>query len=303
MRRSTRWSPTSWGGFVLDAYLSELARCATVNQFNRLHITLENTLAPAEVCALIDRVRAGGLEVPAPAAHWLARSDELLRGGGRQVQPYLRHRIAEGATMYAATGTAVERAARTLLVAFSGDANRMMMPTALFLQHLAAARHEVLLLVDRTRRFYLGGVAGLGDDLPSTIRRIEAIAAPSRFARAVAFGTSAGGLAAVWAGVELRLARAVSVGGVAPEAVAERVQTQDLDTRGFDEALRRHAHALPEVVLVAGETNLRDTEKALQMAARLPARYVVVPGSTHHNVLWDVWQRGELDGFLADLIG
>lgn len=288
---------------MLDTYLADLARCATVNQFNRLHILLENVLAPAEVTALIDGVRERGLTVPQPAMHWLARLDTLLRANGRRTQPHVRHTIAEGATVYASPGSSAERAGRTLVIAYAGDAGRLMMPIALFLQHCPAERYEVVLLVDRQRSFFLKGVAGLGTDLPATIARIAEMTMPQRYRRAVSFGTSAGGLAAVWTGVALGLARAVSVGGVTPGQVAERVQTQHLGTEGFDEAVRLNAGRLPEVLLVAGERNTRDTEKALEMTSLLPAATVTVPGSTHHNVLWDVWNRGELDGFLERLLG
>lgn len=288
---------------VLDAYLADLARCATVNQFNRLHILLENVLAPGEVTALIDGVRERSLTVPQPAAHWLARLDTLLRANGRRVQPYERHALAEGATAYAAPGTTAERAARTLVIAFTGDANRLMMPIALLLQHCPAERHEFVVLVDRQRSLYLNGVAGLGTDLPSTIARLAEVAAPTRYRRAVSFGTSAGGLAAVWTGVALGLARAVSVGGVTPAQVSERVQTQHLRTEAFDEVVRQNVARLPEVLLVAGERNVRDNEKALAMTALLPAATITVPGSTHHNVLYDIWNRGELDAFLERLLG
>jgi hypothetical protein len=57
---------------------------------------------------------------------------------------------------------------------------------------------------------------GLGDDFPTSIARLRDLCAPSRFGRAISFGTSAGGLATVWAAVALGLTRAVSVGGVTP---------------------------------------------------------------------------------------
>jgi hypothetical protein len=288
---------------MLDAYLADVARCTTVNQFNRLHILLENVIAPAEAAALIDGVRERGLELPQPAAHWLARTDALLRANGRRTQPYARHALAEGATVYAAPGTSAERSGRTLVLAYSGDANRLMMPIALLLQHCPAERYEFVVLVDRKRSLYLAGVAGLGDDLPSTIERLGALTLPSRYRRAVSFGTSAGGLAAVWTGVALGLARAVSVGGVTPDEASERVQTQHLSTDAFDEAIRRNLGKLPEVLLVAGERNVRDNEKVLAMSALLPATRITVPGSTHHNVLYDIWNRGELDAFMAQLLG
>ena len=301
MPRSASWPTTCGSGWVLDKFLEQVGRCTTVNQFNRLRIGIENVFAPAEICALIDGVRERKAEVPEYCARWLANSDESMRGGGRPVQPYVRHSIAPEATIYAAPGTPAERASRTLVVAYTSDADRLFMPISVFLQHVHAATHEVLLLVDLSRCFYLGGVRGLGQDLPSTIRRIDALAAPSRFRRAVAFGCSAGGLAAIWTAIELNFPRAVSVGGIVPESVAGRVQTQQLDTSGLDDAIRRR-FKLPEILLVRGELNKYDTKKALQMADRLPAKHVTVQGAADHNVLYEVWKGGRLGPFLAELI-
>jgi hypothetical protein len=286
---------------LLDKFLDEVGRTSTVNQFNRLRIGIENFFSPAEICALIDGVRERNAAVPDYCARWLEGSDESMRGGGRPVQPYARHTISHEATIYAAPGTPAERATRTMVIAYTSDANRLFMPISVFLQHVPAATHEVLLLLDLTRRFYLGGITGLGDDLPSTIRRIDALAAPSRFRRAVAFGCSAGGLAAIWTAVELGFPRAVSVGGIVPESAAERINTQHFDLSGFDDAVRRRIK-LPEIMLVRGENNNRDTAKALQMADRVPAKHVTVRGASDHNVLYDVWKGGRLDSFLAEMI-
>ena len=286
---------------LLDKFLDEVGRCSTVNQFNRLRIGIENFFAPAEICALIDGVRERNAEVPEYCARWLANSEESMRGGGRPVQPYVRHNVTPEALIYASPGTPAERASRTLLIAYASDAHRLFMPISVFLQHVEAATHEVVLLIDLSRRFFLGGIGGFGNDMPSTIRRVNEIAAPSRFRRAVTFGCSAGGLAAIWTAVELKLPRAVSVGGIVGESVAERVETRHFDMSGFDEAIRRRIK-LPEVMLVRGELNNRDTAKALQMADRLPAQIVTVHGASDHNVLYEVWKGGGLGPFLAQLI-
>lgn len=287
---------------MLDAYLSQAALCKTANEFNGLHIRLEKVLAPAEVCMLIDSVRERGIAVPPASQRWLDGMDTLLRGGGRRVQGYARHVLAEGATAYAAPGDDRARAQRTLVFAFTGGANRLMMPVALFLQHCPAERYEFVVLVDRTRTFYLSGVAGLGEDLPATIERLRALCVPSSFRRVVSFGTSAGGLAAVWTGVALGCERAVSVGGQSPVQIAERYQTQNMNTEGFDVALRS-ATRLPEVLLVVGERAERDREKALTMSALIPATTIVIPGTAHHNVLYDAWKAGSLDALLDQLLG
>jgi hypothetical protein len=247
-------------------------------------------------------VRERAIAVPPESVRWLDAMDNLLRGGGRRIQPYVRHALAEEANVYAAPGSDRVRADRTLVFAFTGDANRLMMPIGMFLQHCPAERYEFVVVADKSRTFYLSGIAGLGSDLPGSIARLRELCPPSRYRRAMAFGTSAGGLAAVWTGVALGLDRAVSVGGVTPVEVAQRHRTQYMRTEGFDEALRR-ATRLPEVLLVVGERNERDNEKALTMTSLLPATTITVPGSPHHNVLYEVWKRGELEDLLGKLLG
>ena len=53
---------------MLDWYIAEIMRRQTANLINQFHIMLENMLAPAEVCALVDESRERGTSLPAPAA-------------------------------------------------------------------------------------------------------------------------------------------------------------------------------------------------------------------------------------------
>lgn len=287
---------------MLDWYVAEIMRRRTANLINQLHIALENMLAPGEVCALVDESRERGTNLPAPAAHWLGRMDTLLRGGGQAVQPYDRRTINKSAAVYAAPGTEAERSDRTVVIAFTGDAHRLMLPIALFLQQCPADRYEVLLLNDLRRSLYLRGIEGFGSDFPETLERIRTLVPAPSNGRIVSFGTSAGGLAAIWAAIGLGLARAVSVGGVTPDEIGERVQTQGLSASGFDEAIRGNAGRLPEVLLVAGEQNERDGRKALSMAGRVPATLISVPDCANHNVLHVLWSRGELGPFLERVL-
>ncbi|MBK6394475.1 MAG: hypothetical protein IPF73_07140 [Betaproteobacteria bacterium] len=142
---------------MLDWSSAEPERCKTANLINRLHITLENIFAPVELCALIDESRERGLDLPPPAAHWLGGVDTLLRGGGPTVQPFERRMINKSAAVYAAPGTEAERSGRTVVVAFTGDAHRLMMPISLLLQQCPADRYEFLMVFDPRRSLYLRG--------------------------------------------------------------------------------------------------------------------------------------------------
>lgn len=287
----------------VERRLDEISRCRTLNEFNRVHIQIEIHCSPAEVCAIIDAVRERGIPLLPNLQRWHAIMDEQLRGSGKGAEPYVRTPVSPGATMYAAPATPAERARRTLVIAFTGIADRLMMPVSSFLQHCPAADHEFLVLFDRSKSNFLAGVAGLGDTLSASIDAMRARIASGGYRRAVTFGTSGGGLAAVWSAVELELERAISVGGVTPSMFALRDGPVPLDASGFEEAVRRHAGRLPETVYLAGEHALHDLEKSREMQALLPTTTLVVPGCDNHNTLHYLRRRGELAPLLARLFG
>ena len=287
----------------VERRLDEISRCRTLNEFNRVHIQIEIHCSPAEVCAIIDAVRERGIPLLPNLQRWHAIMDEQLRGTGGGVEPYVRTPVAPGATMYAAPATPAERARRTLVIAFTGIADRLMMPVSSFLQHCRAADYEFLVLFDRSRSNYLAGVAGVGETLSVSIDALRARIASAGYRRAITFGTSGGGLAAVWTAVELELERAVSVGGATPATLASMDRATPLDASGFEEAIRRHAGRLPETVYMAGEHAQRDREKARETQALLPTTTLVVPGCDDHNTLHYLRRRGELAPLLARLFG
>ncbi|CAG0949511.1 hypothetical protein BURK1_00110 [Burkholderiales bacterium] len=288
---------------MLDHYLAEVARGASEIDFNRLHITLETHLAPAELRALVDGVRARGPALPEHCRLWLKRTDTFLAYGGLPVQPYERRVLADGVNAYAAPGTPEERARRTLVIAFTGDSFRLMLPIGIFLQHCPADRYEFLLLFDRRKCLYLRGIDGLTRDMAGTFEWIAANVPLQGFGRVVSFGVSAGGMAAVWTAIGMRLARGVSVGGTTPDSAATRYQTQGVSADGFMDAVRRNEGHLPEVLLVAGADCERDREKAQAMSQRVPATIVLAPGVAKHNVIAELWTRHELVPFLERLLG
>lgn len=288
---------------MISGYLAEAMRCRTVNEFNRLHITLDNVLAPVEIDALIRGVRQRATSMPEPVALWLSRWDAMLRSNRRPVEPYQRCPIGPGVIHYVAPGPASARTQRTLVFAFTGDVNRMMMPAGLFLQHCPADRYEFVFLFDGTRSFYLQGIEGLAGTLPEAIDALGKRFPPSSFQRAISIGCSSGGLAAIWTAVALGLPRGVSVGGTTPAQIGEDMPEQGKFVEAeFEALLRAHAGALPEVLLVSGELNERDIAKAVEMSALLPATNVIVPGSARHNTLDDAWVAGTLDSLLARLL-
>lgn len=288
---------------MLDHYLAEVRRARTDNLIHGVHHAFENELAPAEFEHLARAIEASGVDVPPVCHAWIAHTRQLLQFGAADMRPFVRQPVAPGATLYAAAPGVPTHWRRTLVVAFAGDAHRLMLPIAAFLQYLDPARHELLLLFDGSRSMFLRGIAAVGPDFGSMLAWIEAQRRARAAARTIALGTSAGGLAAVWTALALGLDRAVSIGGTTPVEVAERHQTLDLDLSGFDDAIRRWGGRGPEVAYVHGEQCERDRRKGESLVARLPVTLVPVPRFAQHNVIFETLRRGTLAALIDLLLG
>jgi hypothetical protein len=184
-------------------------------------------------------------------------------------QPYVRQVVAPGVLRYAAPATQGEEARRTLVVAFTGAAFRLMLPIAVVLQNLDADRHDLLLLFDRARTQFLGG-------LPALVAALDRLADFRRYQRLVCLGTSAGGLPALYAAIEARAARGVSVGGSVPDDIPLRVQTRDTDLAPLRAALARSRDGPTELYCVCGERHARDRGNARWYAANAGAIGVIL---------------------------
>jgi hypothetical protein len=288
---------------MLDFYLAEVRRARTDNMIQAVHHTLENELAPAEFEQLARDIEASGIDLPPVCHAWIDRMRRMLRVGAKQVRMFVRQPLVPGATYYTAAPGTETQPRRTLVVAFAGDAHRLMSPIAAFLQHLDPARYEMLLLFDASRSMFLRGIPGIAPDFGSMLAWIDEQRRARGMPRTIALGTSAGGLAAVWTALALGLDRAVSIGGTTPVEVVERYQTLDVDISGFDEVIRRRAGAGPEVAYVYGELCDRDRGKAEELAARLPVTLVPLPRLALHNVIFETLRRRTLAALIELVFG
>ncbi len=128
-------------------YLALASSCRTVNQFNRLHIDLENTLAPLDV-ARISRIA----DLPNASIDWLKRLRRRSPRMLRSPQPYERRQLNNHVTIYEAPGSCGEL--KSLLIAFCGNSGRLMMPIPMFLQLFEAADWNVALAGRAVRSSY-----------------------------------------------------------------------------------------------------------------------------------------------------
>src|SRR6266700_7054432 len=169
-------------------YRKRIARCRTENQFNRIHIAVENYMTPAEM-RYFDAALA---EDPpdAPSREWIARVHRLMPL--RKVRPveFERRGLVKGATRYtAAVGSPGQK---TLILAFGGAFNRLMLPMPCWLDCLNPAFYDMIVLRDLSRRLFGMGIHGLGSNFFEALAALRkhvdpaSIATRSPWARAPA---------------------------------------------------------------------------------------------------------------------
>jgi len=303
---------------MIECYRRAARRCRSVNQINALHITLANRITPLELVALRDaqgpwfalrmllwqgrhllRRLWGGETPPAELCdRWLRKLLGLYAQAAKpQPETYRRRKVSRHLRLYSAGGA---RHDKTLLICFVGSSQRPFLPVPVFLQHLDAARTDVLMVGYPRGKGHRHGLPELGRTLEQTIDRLPGLADIGAYRRCVALGTSGGGTPALLTALRLQLPAVLSAGGGSPTdprwcaALGEDV----------GELARRYVAAAthpPRVVLAFGVDAQKDVVAAQAFAACVPAELRPVGDRRQHaphNLFQPLLRRRRLRGFL-----
>jgi hypothetical protein len=274
-------------------YLPLALECRTQNQFNRLHIHLENILAPPEFVRLADLARRE--QLPEQSCNWLKKIAGLSPGLFDQPQAFSRRALSENVLFY--QDREREAAGKSLLVGFAGDARRLMLPIAVFLQCFDAHAWDVVLLRKGPNKWpYSKGVEGVSRHLPAALNYVKTSIAAGQYRRIVTLGMSGGGFYAILAAILLDGARGVSIGGALPKtALGFRLRWQLAFHRAF-------AEREPEFKFVYSADHDRDRRAATAMQSAFGGIPCPVAGVADHNPLAPLLARGALAEFLNELL-
>jgi hypothetical protein len=277
--------------------LNHFADCVGRAEGLRRLIDLENELSPREMSSIWQGRYALPEHIIAP----LEKTIKTMARGARQPRAYGRTRISENANYYRAhRGTD----SKTLLIAFCGNANRLMLPIPVFLQFVPEDSYDVLILRDPSRTGYLRGVPGFGDDLLKVAKTIRAKIDVASYCEVRCIGTSGGGAAALYTGLLLHARRAVSVGG-RHRTVCKRVAEGDSEFTGdeFDVLLQGLGPTDTELFNIFGEHCERDIEGARSLEKYLGRlQPITVRDLAGHNVLAHLLQKGTLPNFFKRIL-
>jgi hypothetical protein len=316
---------------VFELYKRLARGCTTINQLNRVHIALERRLTPLNVMRLRSELAAqpksGWLalkverllnaadsdnkivRVLAPLAGsntletsraWIDKLHLKLRlSGDARPQPFVRRRLDKGLSLFECRA---DRSQKTLLIGFSGDAARLMMPTSMFLQHLDARTTDFVLLYTEKRLGYRNGVRGIAGDLEASAAALENLLDSRAYGRVATIGASSGALPAILVGFRMGADATLSIGPNDPNNVRWSQFTKD---RGVTDLFRHFAGAnsrLPDVHLVYGADEPRDAAAVQAIASRIQVRSIRSVPDAKHNVLFPLAEREQLRDLLRSTV-
>lgn len=298
---------------LLEAYYERLSQVRSINTLNQVNIAFGNTMTPQEVVELEGSLLAPGHDLPplrddrtftdtelkAACRDWIEDAFGHLRLVGKaDAEPFLRRDLRRSMTLYSDGGPSAKK---TLIVAFPGANNRLMMPVATLLQALDATKTDIVLIRDPTHTAYFSGLEGFADSREALFDALPEYLNFAAYARVSALGVSAGGLPSVLAALRLGLAAALACGPDSPldprlkdtgGAVAEAA-LRDAAERGYT----------TRVAIVFGAQHSEDRKAAEELATILreqPLEIALADREVKHNVLIPIAEGGRLPSFLAE---
>jgi pimeloyl-ACP methyl ester carboxylesterase len=244
---------------------------------------LEDHLAPSEIATILER----DADLPFTIGPLLA--------SGETPVGYVREAWSDDAIYYTAN-----KGARSLIVAFCAFGHGFGVPTAYFLQMLRDDLYDVLVLFDRRKLHFDGGIAGFSESLTETVRLVDAFARERGFDEVITFGASMGGFAALRAGLLLGAKRAISVGGVYCWHVAPLLKNKGT-VRAFDVLCPCFADRDVELVTVTPANHAVDMSDLATLRQSFPSLHTVTIDTERHNIMGYFYRARLLRLFCACL--
>jgi hypothetical protein len=267
-------------------YLKLAWRCQTQNEFNRLHIELENICTPLELAGIAELAKSS--KIPEPSRLWLEKIGKWTPGIFDAPQRFECHSFSAHVTLYQDPERSVRD--KGLLVAFAGNARRLMMPVSVFLQFVESRLWDVVVLKKDGRNSYLDGMDSVATDFHGLVEYVKTTFSPVQYRRVITLGTSSGGFAAAWAALLMDADRGVSISGCPPRALPARVEDRRAKRHGVD------------LCYVYGMESAPDHQSAIALLGLFGGRLRPVPDIDTHGALGRLLKRGQFAEFLDEML-
>jgi len=300
---------------MIDEYFKNIARCRTLNELNAAHITACNVMTPIEALVLHAKMSDPGWRFPtglvgaetaagfgaALVQHMTMMVNDLADAGKTEPERFARKRIANGVWRFSVGG---EREGKVLLIGFTGNSDRLMMPSPTYLQHFDAKEVDIVFLIDRGKHGYRGGIPEVANGFTELIDALPELLSIGEYKSLAVTGTSSGGLPAVLGGLRLHARAVMAIGGNNPEDD----RWERLAGASASELLVKWAGESPEtrVTLVAGAQSLRDHVSAEATMKLIKADFVKVARPDQpvkHNAAYPLVTQKRFTAFSRRYLG
>jgi hypothetical protein len=299
---------------MIDEYFQRIARCKTLNELNAVHIATCNIMTPTEAIGLHRKMSAPGWRFPVQTVgpdtaaalgivlvnHMTMMVNDLADAGKDKPERFGRQRVANGVWRFSGGG---DRAGKSLVIGFTGNSDRLMMPSPTYLQHFNAADVDIVFLVDRGKRGYRQGIPDVGGSFQDMVDALPGLLAIGEYRKLAVTGTSSGGLPAVLGGLRLKADNIMAIGGNNPED-----ERWELGETSASQLLVQWAAQSPatKVTLVAGAQSPRDHVSAEATLKLIKADFIKVtdPGQpVKHNAAYPLVTQRKFTAFARQYLG
>ena len=182
-------------------------------------------------------------------------------------------------------------------------ANSLRYDDWLFLSLIAPKKRDLLFLWDPSRNHYRDGIPGLGDNFQDLATSVQTIISHFGYRQIIGFGTSAGALPAVCAGIVNRWDSVVAVGTENPQLQKHLLHPMHflpkVGRRGTDEVLGKKQR----IRLYYSEFHHSDPQSASDVAKLTKGEPRVIKGYKTHTSLWEAREKGDLPRLFREFFG
>lgn len=270
---------------MLFDYAAEAGARQTVNELNRFHIDLASMMTPLQFREIADLPRTTLSE---GSRAWIRNIRALSPRLLTSPRTFVRRNVVPQIDLY--TDPRVPASRKSLLIAFCGNAKRLMLPAPVVLQALDAEGWDVV-KVRKTERLNYIDHDGNWSRLARTANLIRKRLRDWRYRQVVCLGTSSGGGAALIVALLLNADCGVSVGGSLPPEMQLRL----LHSRGL---FRR----LPAFRFAFSEDCMADRRAAVAVQARLGGKLAGFATYEKHNLFHHLVHDNRFEAEFSALI-
>lgn len=213
--------------------------------------------------------------------------------------PFKRRKLFHSTFIYESEDN---KASKIALVCFTGNEQRMMMPTPTFLQHIDSNRADVIFLQTRKGQGYRNGILGFGDDLENGLVKLEELLGSMGHGSVATMGVSAGGVATILAGLKIGANVVLSVGSTNPDDVRWHPHS---DGHGAKKLFEKYCHGTnrrPDIYLMHGELSQEDAAANTVISNSIQTKHTFEIKKSNHVVLNHILQQGTLAMLLNNTV-